>query len=64
VPRCTSCAAARRTADGYASGEHRLPRRSWCSAQRRRIGLYRTEFLYFNRTDMPTKDEHYGRYRH
>jgi len=28
------------------------------------IGLYRTEFLYLNRTDMPTEEEHYARYRH
>jgi phosphotransferase system enzyme I (PtsI) len=28
------------------------------------IGLYRTEFIYFNRKDMPTEDEHYGLYRH
>jgi len=28
------------------------------------IGLYRTEFIYFNRTDMPTEEEHYGLYRH
>ncbi len=28
------------------------------------IGLYRTEFIYFNRSDMPTEDEHYGLYRH
>jgi phosphotransferase system enzyme I (PtsI) len=28
------------------------------------IGLYRTEFLYLNRTDMPTEEEHYRIYRH
>jgi phosphotransferase system enzyme I (PtsI) len=28
------------------------------------IGLYRTEFIYFNRNDMPTEEEHYGLYRH
>jgi phosphoenolpyruvate-protein phosphotransferase (PTS system enzyme I) len=26
------------------------------------IGLYRTEFLYFNRTTLPTEDEHYENY--
>jgi len=28
------------------------------------IGLYRTEFIYLNRTDMPTEEEHYQLYRH
>jgi phosphotransferase system enzyme I (PtsI) len=28
------------------------------------IGLYRTEFLYLNRADMPTEEEHYRIYRH
>jgi len=28
------------------------------------IGLYRTEFIYFNRSDMPTEEEHYRLYRH
>ncbi len=28
------------------------------------IGLYRTEFIYLNRADMPTEEEHYGLYRH
>ena len=27
------------------------------------IGLYRTEFLYFNRTDLPSENEHYENYR-
>ncbi|MGA2090927.1 MAG: phosphoenolpyruvate--protein phosphotransferase [Endomicrobiales bacterium] len=27
------------------------------------IGLYRTEFLYFNRTTLPTEEEHYDTYR-
>jgi phosphotransferase system enzyme I (PtsI) len=27
------------------------------------IGLYRTEFFYMNRKDLPTEDEHYQRYR-
>ena len=27
------------------------------------IGLYRTEFLYMNRPDLPTEDEHYAVYR-
>ncbi|HEY6000157.1 MAG TPA: phosphoenolpyruvate--protein phosphotransferase [bacterium] len=27
------------------------------------IGLYRTEFIYLNRTDMPTEEEHYRLYR-
>jgi len=27
------------------------------------IGLYRTEFLYLNRSDTPTEEEHYGVYR-
>ena len=27
------------------------------------IGLYRTEFLYLNRTRLPTEDEHYENYR-
>ena len=27
------------------------------------IGLYRTEFLYFNRSTLPTEDEHYENYR-
>ncbi len=27
------------------------------------IGLYRTEFFYMNRQDLPTEDEHYERYR-
>src|SRR5438093_922632 len=27
------------------------------------IGLYRTEFLYLNRTTLPTEDEQYGTYR-
>lgn len=27
------------------------------------IGLYRTEFLYLNRRDVPTEDEHYENYR-
>lgn len=27
------------------------------------IGLYRTEFFYMNRKDLPTEDEHYERYR-
>jgi len=27
------------------------------------IGLYRTEFLYINRDDLPTEDEHYQAYR-
>ncbi|MFH1369287.1 MAG: phosphoenolpyruvate--protein phosphotransferase [Elusimicrobiota bacterium] len=26
------------------------------------VGLYRTEFLYFNRTEMPTEEEHYQNY--
>lgn len=28
------------------------------------IGLYRTEFFYLNRTDLPTEEEHYEAYRH
>ncbi len=28
------------------------------------IGLYRTEFLFMNRTKMPTEEEHYKAYRH
>jgi phosphotransferase system enzyme I (PtsI) len=28
------------------------------------IGLYRTEFLYLNRKEMPTEEEHYTIYRH
>lgn len=28
------------------------------------IGLYRTEFLYLNRKDLPTEDEHVRAYRH
>jgi len=28
------------------------------------IGLYRTEFLYLNRKDLPTEEEHYTIYRH
>ncbi|MCD5390492.1 phosphoenolpyruvate--protein phosphotransferase [candidate division NPL-UPA2 bacterium] len=27
------------------------------------IGLYRTEFFYLNRTDLPTEDEHYQAYK-
>ena len=27
------------------------------------IGLYRTEFIYLNRTDMPTEEEHFDLYR-
>ncbi len=27
------------------------------------IGLYRTEYFYMNRTDLPTEDEHYEAYR-
>ncbi|MCX5779155.1 MAG: phosphoenolpyruvate--protein phosphotransferase [Elusimicrobia bacterium] len=27
------------------------------------VGLYRTEFLYFNRTTLPTEEEHYENYR-
>lgn len=27
------------------------------------IGLYRTEFLYFNRSTLPTEEEHYEKYR-
>lgn len=27
------------------------------------IGLYRTEFFYMNRTDLPTEDEHYQEYK-
>ncbi|MBI4355632.1 MAG: phosphoenolpyruvate--protein phosphotransferase [Candidatus Omnitrophica bacterium] len=27
------------------------------------IGLYRTEFIYLNRTDLPTEEEHYRAYR-
>ena len=27
------------------------------------IGLYRTEFLFLNRADLPTEEEHYGNYR-
>ncbi len=27
------------------------------------IGLYRTEFLYLNRADLPTEEEHYGVYK-
>lgn len=27
------------------------------------VGLYRTEFLYLNRTTLPTEDEHYENYR-
>jgi phosphotransferase system enzyme I (PtsI) len=27
------------------------------------VGLYRTEFLYLNRKDLPTEDEHYENYR-
>ena len=27
------------------------------------IGLYRTEFLYLNRTDLPTEEEHFGIYK-
>jgi phosphotransferase system enzyme I (PtsI) len=27
------------------------------------VGLYRTEFLYLNRTDLPTEEEHYESYR-
>ncbi|MCL2390575.1 MAG: phosphoenolpyruvate--protein phosphotransferase [Endomicrobia bacterium] len=26
------------------------------------IGLYRTEFMYFNRSDMPTEEEHFANY--
>jgi phosphoenolpyruvate-protein phosphotransferase len=28
------------------------------------IGLYRTEFLYFNRSSLPTEEEHYEKYLH
>jgi len=28
------------------------------------IGLYRTEFLYMNRTDLPTEEEQFERYKH
>jgi phosphotransferase system enzyme I (PtsI) len=28
------------------------------------IGLYRTEFLFLNRTNLPTEEEHYKAYRH
>jgi phosphotransferase system enzyme I (PtsI) len=28
------------------------------------IGLYRTEFLFMNRRDLPTEEEHYNAYRH
>ena len=28
------------------------------------IGLYRSEFLYMNRSDLPTEEEHYAAYRH
>ncbi|MCK4437159.1 phosphoenolpyruvate--protein phosphotransferase [bacterium] len=28
------------------------------------IGLYRTEFFYLNRTDLPTEDEHYEAYKY
>jgi phosphotransferase system enzyme I (PtsI) len=28
------------------------------------IGLYRTEFLFMNRLDLPTEEEHYRAYRH
>jgi len=28
------------------------------------IGLYRTEFLFMNRPDLPTEEEHYNAYRH
>lgn len=28
------------------------------------IGLYRTEFLFMNRNDLPTEDEHYSAYRY
>ncbi|MBN1622334.1 MAG: phosphoenolpyruvate--protein phosphotransferase [Endomicrobiales bacterium] len=28
------------------------------------IGLYRTEFLYFNRNDLPAEEEHYQNYLH
>jgi len=27
------------------------------------VGLYRTEFFYFNRTDLPTEEEHFQAYR-
>ncbi|MSR13753.1 MAG: phosphoenolpyruvate--protein phosphotransferase [Gammaproteobacteria bacterium] len=28
------------------------------------VGLYRTEFLYMNRVDIPTEDEHFDAYKH
>jgi len=30
----------------------------------RGIGLYRTEYFYMNRTDLPSEEEHYQAYRH
>jgi phosphotransferase system enzyme I (PtsI) len=57
------------TLDGYnvhLQGNIELPEEVTSSADHggTGIGLYRTEFLFLNRSSLPTEDEHYRAYRH
>jgi phosphotransferase system enzyme I (PtsI) len=57
------------TLDGHVihlQGNIELPEEAMSTAEHggAGIGLYRTEFLFLNRTTMPTEEEHYHAYRH